>query len=65
MIIIKNYTMDCTFCLCDEKVQVLHLNIFLIDILSILSEVELRVEVIDALSCWTAHVLVMMLYTQE
>ena len=29
------------------------------------SEVELIVEVIDALSCWTAHVLVMMLYTQE
>ena len=30
-----------------------------------LGEVELIVEVIDALSCWTAHVLVMMLYTQE
>ena len=30
-----------------------------------LSEVELIVEAIDALSCWTAHVLVMMLYTQE
>ena len=37
-------------------------NIFLIDTLS---EVELTVEVIDALSYWTAHVLVMMLYTQE
>ena len=37
-------------------------NIFLNDTLS---EVELIVEVIDALSCWTAHVLVMMLYRQE
>ena len=37
-------------------------NIFLSDTLS---EVELIVEVIDALSCWTAHVVVMMLYTQE
>ena len=37
-------------------------NIFLNDTLS---KVELIVEVIDALSCWTAHVLVMMLYTQE
>ena len=37
-------------------------NIFLNDTLS---EVELIVEVIDALICWTAHVLVMMLYTQK
>ena len=43
----------------DEKVQI---SIFLTDALS---EVELIVEVIDALSCWTAHVLVMMLHTQE
>ena len=39
------------------------LNTFLI--IDALCEVELVVEVIDALSCWTAHVLVMMLYTQE
>ena len=38
------------------------ISIFLTDTLG---EVELIVEVIDALSCWTAHVLVMMLYTQE
>ena len=42
--------------LCDEKSKCLSFSLTVF-----ISEVELIVKVIDALSCWTAHVLVMML----